>query len=58
MDYRYLAVEGPLGVGKTALVERLAARVDATAVLEEQENPFLPDFYEDKSGAAFQAQLF
>ncbi|MEW5984877.1 MAG: deoxynucleoside kinase [Acidobacteriota bacterium] len=58
MDYRYLAVEGPLGVGKTALVERLAARVDATAVLEDTDNPFLLDFYQEKSGAAFQVQLF
>ena len=58
MDYRYLAIEGPVGVGKTALAERLAARVDATAILEDTENPFLGDFYQDKTGAAFQAQLF
>jgi deoxyguanosine kinase len=58
VDYRYLAIEGPVGVGKTALAERLAVRVDATAVLEDGENPFLADFYQDKPGAAFQAQLF
>ena len=58
MDYRYLAVEGPVGVGKTALAERLAVRVDATAILEETENPFLADFYQDKAGSAFQTQLF
>jgi len=58
VDYRYLAIEGPIGVGKTALAERLAARVDATAILEDTENPFLGDFYQDKPGAAFQAQLF
>lgn len=45
-------------VGKSALAERLAVRVDATAVLEDAENPFLGDFYQDKPGAAFQTQLF
>jgi deoxyadenosine/deoxycytidine kinase len=58
LEYRYLAIEGPIGVGKTALAERLAARVDATAILEDAENPFLGDFYQDKPGAAFQTQLF
>jgi len=58
LDYRYLAIEGPIGVGKTALAEQLAVRVDATAILEETENPFLADFYQEKPGAAFQTQLF
>lgn len=58
MDYRYLAIEGPVGAGKTALAERLAERVDATAILEDADNPFLQDFYQDKPGAAFQTQLF
>jgi deoxyguanosine kinase len=58
LDYRYLAIEGALGVGKTALAERLAARVDATAILEDAENPFLGDYYQDRPGAAFQTQLF
>ena len=58
MEFRYIAIEGPVGVGKTALAERLAARLDATAVLEETENPFLQDFYADRPGAALQAQLF
>ena len=58
VDYRYLAIEGPVGVGKTALAERLAVRVDATAILEDGDNPFLGDFYQDKPGAAFQTQLF
>jgi len=56
--FRYLAIEGPIGVGKTALAERLATRLDATAVLEETENPFLADFYAGRPGAALQAQLF
>ncbi len=45
-------------MGKTTLTERLGTRLDATIVLEEQENPFLADFYADRPGAALQAQLF
>jgi deoxyguanosine kinase len=56
--FRYIAIEGPLGVGKSALADRLGARLDATMVLDEVENPFLADFYADRPGAAFQAQLF
>ncbi len=58
MNFRYIAVEGPIGAGKTALAERLGTRLDATVVLEEMENPFLADFYADRPGAALQAQLF
>ncbi len=58
LDYRYLAIEGPVGAGKTALAERLALRLDATAILEDADNPFLADFYQDRPGSAFQAQLF
>ena len=58
MAFRYIAIEGPIGAGKTALAERLSARLDASVVLEESENPFLADFYADKPGAALQAQLF
>lgn len=58
MDFRYIAIEGPIGVGKGILAERLAARLDATLVLDETENPFLADFYADRPGAGFQAQLF
>jgi deoxyguanosine kinase len=56
--FRYIAVEGPIGAGKTSLAQRLGARLDATVVLEDTENPFLPDFYADRPGAALQAQLF
>ena len=58
LDHRYLVIEGPLGVGKSALAERLAARLNATVVLDERENPFLADFYARRPGAAFQTQLF
>lgn len=58
MEFRYLAIEGPLGLGKTTLAERLGARLDASVVVDDTENPFLADFYAGRSGAAFQAQLF
>jgi deoxyadenosine/deoxycytidine kinase len=56
--FHYLAIEGPIGVGKTRLAERLAQRLEATTILEDAENPFLADFYGDRPGAALQAQLF
>jgi deoxyguanosine kinase len=58
MSFQYIAIEGPVGVGKTALAERLAARLDAITVVEDAENPFLADFYNARPGAALQAQLF
>src|SRR5579872_4780142 len=58
VQFRYIAVEGPIGAGKTALAERLGTRLDATVVLEETDNPFIADFYADRPGAALQAQLF
>ena len=58
MLFQYIAIEGPIGAGKTSLAERLALRLDATAVLEETENPFLADFYAGRPGAALQTQLF
>ena len=58
MTSRYIAVEGPIGTGKTSLAQRLSARLDATAVLEETENPFLADFYAGRAGAALQTQFF
>jgi deoxyadenosine/deoxycytidine kinase len=57
-DFRYIAIEGPIGVGKSALADRLGARLDATVVLDETDNPFLADFYAERPGAAFQTQLF
>ena len=58
MSFQYIAIEGPIGAGKTSLAERLATRLDATATLEESENPFLADFYAGRPGSALQAQLF
>lgn len=57
--HRYVIVEGPIGVGKTTLVHRLAARAHARLVMEVfEENPFLPDFYRDRARYAFQTELF
>ncbi len=58
LDFRYIAIEGPTGVGKSLLADRLGSRLDATVVLDETENPFLADFYSARPGAGFQAQLF
>lgn len=56
---RYIAIEGPIGAGKTALARRLAENLSATLVLEEiDENPFLERFYRDGRGAALPAQMF
>ncbi|MGH8274906.1 MAG: deoxynucleoside kinase [Gammaproteobacteria bacterium] len=54
----YIAVEGPIGVGKTSLVARLAETFGAEALYEEAEaNPFLPRFYREPREAALPTQL-
>jgi deoxyguanosine kinase len=59
VKFHYIAIDGPIGVGKTALVERLAERLDGTTLLEEWgQNPFLKGFYDGAQGAAFQVELF
>src|SRR5262249_3900034 len=56
---RYIAVEGPIGVGKTTLARILADELQARMVLEQvDDNPFLRRFYDEPEKAAFQAQLF
>jgi deoxyguanosine kinase len=57
--YRYVVVEGPIGVGKTSLALRLAEYAGASAMLEKPEdNPFLPRFYSDPARHALPTQLF
>jgi deoxyadenosine/deoxycytidine kinase len=56
--HRHIVIEGPAGVGKSTLAERLASRLDAALVLDETDNPFDADEQSGRHGAAFQAQLF
>ena len=58
VQLRHVAIDGPIGVGKTSLVELLARRFHGTQILEDVDNPFLGDFYKRKTGSAFQTQLF
>lgn len=56
--YRYIVVEGPIGVGKTSLAQRLADVLHAQKLLEHpQENPFLERFYRDPARFALSAQM-
>lgn len=56
---RYIAIEGPIGVGKSSLAELLAKELGGRTLLEEvEENAFLPKFYGDMKKYAFQTQLF
>jgi deoxyguanosine kinase len=57
--YRYIVVEGPIGVGKTSLAQRLAQHFGTTVLLEKpEENPFLARFYQDAARYALPTQLF
>ncbi len=58
IPFRHIALEGPIGVGKTSLVEILAQRFEGVMVLEDISNPFLPAFYEGRPGASFQVQVY
>ena len=56
---RYIAIEGPIGAGKTTLAQILVDRMGGRLVAEPvEENPFLAPFYEDRRKHAFQAQIF
>ena len=55
----YIAIEGPIGVGKTSLAQLLSKELGARLVLEDfEDNPFLPDFYNDPERFGIQTQLF
>ncbi len=54
---RFIAIEGPIRVGKTTLADLLADRLHGTRLRDDEQNPFLEAFYSEKPGAAFQAQF-
>jgi len=57
--FRHIAIEGPIGAGKSTLARKLAAHFGAELLLEKpEENPFLVRFYDDGSRYALQTQLF
>jgi deoxyadenosine/deoxycytidine kinase len=55
---RFIAVEGPIRVGKTTLADILADRLKADRLRDVDDNPFLRGFYNEKSGAAFTSQMY
>ena len=58
-SYPYIAIEGPIGVGKTTLARLLQPEFDARLLLEIfEENPFLAAFYQDRARYGFQTQVF
>jgi deoxyguanosine kinase len=54
---RYIALEGPIRLGKSTLARILAEQLHARNIWDCNDNPFLGDFYEEKPGAAFRAQM-
>jgi deoxyadenosine/deoxycytidine kinase len=54
----FIAVEGPIRVGKTSLADILADRLHAERLRDVEDNPFLEDFYRDQLGAGFKAQFY
>ncbi len=56
-EFRHLAIEGVMKSGKTKLAALLAQRIGGKVVYDRTENPYLKDFYDEKEGAAFLAQL-
>ncbi len=55
---KFIVIEGPLRVGKSTLAKILAERLHARCIYDCEDNPFLADFYRERPGAAFQAQLY
>src|SRR5271168_4378405 len=55
---RSIAIEGPIRVGKSTLARILADRLHARRAFDPEDNPFLADFYKEKPGSAFRAQMY
>lgn len=58
MRKNFIALDGPIGVGKTSLVNLMVEHLGAAKIVEDVENPFLGAFYKEEPGSAFQAQLY
>ena len=54
----YIAIEGPIAVGKTTLVQKLQERLGAETILDVSDNPFLAEFYKERPAAAFRTQMY
>jgi deoxyguanosine kinase len=55
---RFIVIEGPIRVGKSTLAKVLAEQMHARRIFDCEDNPFLADFYDEKPGAAFRAQMY
>ncbi|HYL45895.1 MAG TPA: deoxynucleoside kinase [Candidatus Limnocylindrales bacterium] len=55
---RFIVLEGPIRVGKSTLARILAEQMHARRIFDCDDNPFLADFYDEKPGAAFRAQMY
>ena len=55
---RHIVVEGPIRVGKSTLAKVLAEQLHARRIFDADDNPFLSDFYDEKPGSAFRAQMY
>jgi deoxyguanosine kinase len=55
---RHIVVEGPIRVGKSTLARVLAEQLHARRIFDCEDNPFLADFYDEKPGSAFRAQMY
>lgn len=57
IPFRHIAIEGVMKAGKTRLANILANRIGGKVIFDRLENPYIKDFYDEKEGAAFLAQL-
>jgi deoxyguanosine kinase len=55
---RHIAIEGPIRVGKSTLAKVLSEQLHARRIFDADDNPFLTDFYDEKPGSAFRAQMY
>ena len=55
---RHIVIEGPIRVGKSTLAKALAEQLHARRIFDADDNPFLTDFYDEKPGSAFRAQMY